>query len=98
MHTTEKAGKRAAGVEAEFQKICDDILVLMDKNLIESAEGLHEPEIIQFELHRSQRSDRQHRKPKNDTNLAKQSGVSKNTQHNVKLLPWKSNGNLRRSP
>ena len=31
---------------------------------------------------------------KNDTNLAKQSGVSKNTQHNVKLLPWKSNRNL----
>ena len=34
---------------------------------------------------------------KNDTNLAKQSGVSKNTQHNVKLLPWKRNRNLRRS-
>ena len=42
---------------------------------------------------RSPRSDRQHQ-AKNDTNRAKQSGLSKNTQHNVKQLLCENNRNL----
>ena len=63
----------------------------MDKNLIPSARRIagadghqqrtpkRSSSLSKSILNRSQRSDRQHRKPKNDTNRAKQSGVSKNT-------------------
>ena len=45
-------------------------------------------------LNRSQRGDRLAMYPRKKANLAKQSGVSKNTQHNVKQLLWENNTNL----
>ena len=83
-------------MEAELQKICDDILALMDKNLIPSArriagaEGHQQKEaqeLIQFErvdLEQVAEKRQACDVAKNDTNLAKQSDVSKNTQHNVR--------------
>ena len=65
-----------AKVEAEFQKICDDILTLTDKNLIPSARRIavtegHQQRALKRSsslsksiLNRSQRSDRKHRKPR----------------------------------
>ena len=82
------------------------MIALMDKNLIPSArriagaEGHQQKdaqEIIQFErvdfeqvAEKRQACD----VAKNGSNFAKQSDVSKNTQHNVKWLPWKSKRNL----
>ena len=63
-------------VEAEFQKICDDIFAVMDKNLISSARRIARTEghqqrtlkrssrLSKSILNRSLRSDRQHRKPR----------------------------------
>ena len=76
LHTTKKAGQRTARVvrvakvEAELQKICDDILALLDKNLIPSARRIAGAEghqqrtpkrsssLSKSILNRSQRSDR----------------------------------------
>ena len=73
MHTTKKAGQRAARVvevEAELQKIYDGVLALMDKNLISSARKIAEAEghrqktlkssssFSESIMNRSQRSDR----------------------------------------
>ena len=67
--------------EAEFQKICDDIFALMDKNLIPSARRIagtegHQQRTLKISsslnksiLNRSQRSDRQHRKPRTTRTL-----------------------------
>ena len=102
-----KAQKEAqSAAEIVDGRFFDDILALMDKNFIPSARRIAGTEghqqrtlkrsssLSKSNLNRSQRSDRQHRKTKNDTNLAKESGVPKNTQHNVKMLSWKSNRNL----
>ena len=70
------AKEYVAKVEAGFQKICDDILALMDKNLIPSARRIAGTEghqqrtpkrsssLSKSILNRSQRSDREHRKPR----------------------------------
>ena len=82
-------------MEAELQKICDDIFALMDENLIPSArriagaEGHQQKdaqEIIQFERVDFEQvaEKRACDVAKNDANLAKQSDMSKNTQDNVK--------------
>ena len=90
------AKEYVAKVEADIQKIYEGILVLMDKNLIPSArrtagaEGHQQRRLKRSSslsksiLNRSQRNDRQHRKPRATRIVRKQSGVSKNTQHNVK--------------
>ena len=86
-----------AKVEAELQKICEGILALMDKNLIPSARRIagaeghqqrtlkisYEFEQVDFEqvAEKRQACDR---KPRSTRNRAKQSGVSKNTQRNIK--------------
>ena len=79
-------------VEAEFQELCDDILALKDKNLIPSARRIPKAiskdaqDIIQFEqvdFEQVAETRQAALQAKNDTNLAKHSGVSKNTQHNV---------------
>ena len=103
-----RAKEYVAKVEAQLQKIYDDIFALMDKNLILSA-----TRIAGAEDHSIGRKDCRSRRPsakdaqkiihfervdheqiaekrqaasqaKNDANLAKQSDMSKNTQHNVK--------------
>ena len=72
----------------------------MDKNLIPSARGIAGTEgleIIQFEqvdIELVAQKRQAASQANNDTNLAKHSGVSKNTEHNVKQLPWKSFRNL----
>ena len=83
-------------MEAELQKICDDILALMNKNLVPTARRIAGAEGHQQKtLKRSSIFERvdheqvaEKRKAcdvaKNDANLAKQSDMSKNTQHNVK--------------
>ena len=65
------AKEYVAKVEAEFQKICDGILALMDKNFIPSAAEGHQQGTLKISsnlsksiLNRSQRSNRQHRKPR----------------------------------
>ena len=65
------AREYVAKVGAELQKICDDILALMDKNLIPSARRITETEGHRQRTpkrssgwSRSPRSDRQHRKPR----------------------------------
>ena len=82
-------------MDAELQKIYDGILALMDKNVIPSARRIteakghnegrprgHPVTASRFEqvAEKRQACD----VAKNDTNLAKQGGVSKNTQRNVK--------------
>ena len=82
-------------MEAEFPKICDVILALMDephpngqkdcRNRRPSAKDAQE--IIQFgQVDFEQVAEKRQAasQAKNDANLAKQSGVSKNIQHNVK--------------
>ena len=76
--------------------ICDGILALMDKNPIpigqKDCSNRRPPakdaqEIIQFERvdHEQVAEKRQTTsQAKNDANLAKQSDISKNTQHNVR--------------
>ena len=69
-------GSTSKKMEAEFQKICDDILALTDRNLIPSARRIAGTEghqqrtpkrsssLSKSILNRSQGSDRQHRKPR----------------------------------
>ena len=72
-----------AKVEAELAKICEGIITLMDKNLIPSARR-----IARAEGHQQRTLKRSSSLSKSSSNRPqnrkKQSGVSKNTQHNVK--------------
>ena len=102
--------EHVAKVEAELQKICEGILALMDRNFIPSARRIagaegHQQRTLkrsssfeQVDFEQVAERERQHRKPRDDTNRAKQSGASKNTQHNVKVVAVKNQQKFVKKP
>ena len=92
-------------MEAEFQKICDDILALTDGNLIPSArriagtEGLQQrtpkrsSSLSKSILSRSQGSDRQHRKPRTTRILRSRECIEEYTAQR-KVVAWEEQQKL----
>ena len=92
-------------MEAEFQKICDGILALMDKNLIPSARRIAGTEGHQQRtpkrsssssksiLNRSQESDRQHRKPRTTRILGSRGCIEEYTAQR-KVVAWEEQQKL----